>query len=117
MSDYYSGTIIDANPKKLNSYIASFRNLYGESFISGTLDTDSLITTSPLFDLTVHSKNKEITHIKVFNKKTTKNIYIDGDISIQEPERYIALINDKDWMVIQANTFLKVIKKLSNLRK
>ena len=67
--------------------------------------------------LTVHSKNKEITHIKVFNKKTTKNIYIDGDISIQEPERYIALINDKDWMVIQANTFLKVIKKLSNLRK
>ena len=116
LSDYNTGKIVDSNPKKIEQYIASFRKLYAEGFVTGTLNTDSLLQTKPLFDLTVNTKDHQSTHIKVFNKKAKKTIYIDGDISLQDPDRLFTLVNNKDWMVIQTNTFNKVIKKLSELK-
>jgi len=117
LSAFNSETIIEANSKKMDSYIASFRKLYAESFVSGTLNTDSLLQTKPIFDLTVSTVNEPKTHIKVFHKKAAEGTYVDGDITMRDPERMYALVNDEDWMVIQLNTFKKVMKKLSELKK
>tara|TARA_B000000475_G_scaffold133402_1_gene107563 strand:- start:784 stop:1800 length:1017 start_codon:yes stop_codon:yes gene_type:complete len=117
LSDFETEEIIQHNPKALETYTASFRKLYAESFVTGTLNTDSLIKTQPLFELTVTSKEDQNTVIKVFNKKAEKTIYVDGDITMQDPDRMFAFVNNEDWMVIQTNTFKKVMKKLSELKK
>ena len=117
LSDFETKEMIGHNPKALETYIASFRKLYAESFVSGTLNTDSLIKTQPLFELTVTTIDNQSTVIKVFNKKAEKIIYVDGDISIQDPDRMYAFVNNEDWMVIQTNTFKKVMKELTELKK
>ena len=117
LSDFETKEMIGHNPKALQTYIASFRKLYAESFVSGTLNTDSLIKTQPLFELTVTTIDNQSTVIKVFNKKAEKIIYVDGDISIQDPDRMYAFVNNEDWMVIQTNTFKKVMKELTELKK
>lgn len=117
LSDFETKEMIKHNAKALETYIASFRKLYAESFVTGTLNTDSLIKTQPLFELTVTSIDDQSTAIKVFNKKAEKTIYVDGDITMQDPERMFAFVNNEDWMVIQTNTFKKVMKELSDLKK
>ena len=117
LSDFETKEIIQHNPKALETYIASFRKLYAESFVTGTLNTDSLIKTQPLFKLTVTTIDNQSTAIKVFNKKAEKTIYVDGDITMQDPDRMFAFVNNEDWMVIHTNTFKKVMKKLSELKK
>ena len=117
LSDFETKDMIGHNPKALETYIASFRKLYAESFVTGTLNTDSLIKTQPLFELTVTTIDNQSTAIKVFNKKAEKTIYVDGDITMQDPDRMFAFVNNEDWMVIQTNTFKKVMKKLSELKK
>ena len=117
LSDFETKEIIQHNPKALETYIASFRKLYAESFVTGTLNTDSLIKTQPLFELTVKTIDNQSTIIKVFNKKVEKTIYVDGDITMQDPERMFAFVNNEDWMVIQTNTFKKVMKEISELKK
>ena len=117
LSDFETKEMIQHNPKALETYIASFRKLYAESFVTGTLNTDSLIKTQPLFELTVTTIDNQSTAIKVFNKKAEKTIYVDGDITMQDPERMFAFVNNEDWMVIQTNTFKKVIKELTELKK
>lgn len=108
---------VEANAKKMDHYIASFRKLYAESFVSGTLNTDSLLQTKPVFDLTVSTIDEQETHIKVFHKKAAEGTYVDGDITMRDPERMYALVNDEDWMIIQVNTFKKVMKNFSDLKK
>ena len=117
LSNFETKEMIQHNPKALETYIASFRKLYAESFVTGTLNTDSLIKTQPLFTLTVTTIDNQSTAIKVFNKKAKKTIYVDGDITMQDPERMFAFVNNEDWMVIQTNTFKKVMKELSELKK
>ena len=117
LSDFETKEMIGHNPKALETYIASFRKLYAESFVTGTLNTDSLIKTQPLFELTATTIDNQSTAIKVFNKKAEKTIYVDGDITMQDPDRMFAFVNNEDWMVIQTNTFKKVMKKLSELKK
>ena len=117
LSDFETKKMIGHNPKALETYIASFRKLYAESFVTGTLNTDSLIKTQPLFELNVTTIDNQSTAIKVFNKKAEKTIYVDGDITMQDPDRMFAFVNNEDWMVIQTNTFKKVMKKLSELKK
>ena len=117
LSDFETKEMIGHNPKALETYIASFRKLYAESFVTGTLNTDSLIKTQPLFEITVTTIDNQSTAIKVFNKKAEKTIYVDGDITMQDPDRMFAFVNNEDWMVIQTNTFKKVMKKLSELKK
>ena len=117
LSDFETKEMIQHNPKALETYIASFRKLYAESFVTGTLNTDSLIKTQPLFELTVTTIDNQSTVIKVFNKKAEKTIYVDGDITMQDPERMFAFVNNEDWMVIQTNTFKKVMKELTELKK
>ena len=117
LSDFETKEMIGHNQKALETYIASFRKLYAESFVTGTLNTDSLIKTQPLFELTVKTIDNQSTVIKVFNKKSEKTIYVDGDITMQDPERMFAFVNNEDWMVIQTNTFKKVMKELTELKK
>jgi len=117
LSDFETKEMIKHDAKALETYIASFRKLYAESFVTGTLNTDSLIKTQPLFELTVTTIDDQSTAIKVFNKKAEKTIYVDGDITMQDPERMFAFVNNEDWMVIQTNTFKKVMKELSDLKK
>ena len=72
LSDFETKEMIGHNQKALETYIASFRKLYAESFVTGTLNTDSLIKTQPLFELTVTTIDNQSTAIKVFNKKAEK---------------------------------------------
>ena len=68
LSDFETEEIIQHNPKALETYTSSFRKLYAESFVTGTLNTHSLIKTQPLFELTLTRKEDHNTVIKVFNK-------------------------------------------------
>ena len=117
LSDFETKEMIGHNQKALETYIASFRKLYAESFVTGTLNTDSLIKTQPLFELTVTTTDNQSTSIIVFNKKAEKTIYVDGDITMEDPDRMFAFVNNEDWMVIQTNTFKKVMKELTELKK
>ena len=117
LSDFETKEMIEHNPKAIETYIASFRKLYAESFVTGSLNIDSLIKEQPLFELTVTTTDNQSTSIIVFNKKAEKKIYVDGDITMQDPDRMFAFVNNEDWMVIQTNTFNKVMKELTELKK
>ena len=117
LSEFETKEIIEHNQKALETYIASFKKLYAESFVTGMLNTDSLIKEQPLFELSISTIDSQTTTIKVFNKKAEKTIYVDGDIAMQDPERMFAFVNNEDWMVIQTNTFKKVMKELTELKK
>ncbi len=105
------------NSQKLNTYLASFRKLYSESFVSGNLNTDSLLLVKPIFDLKVSNQKEDETHIKVFYKRAAPGTIVDGDITMRDPERMYALVNGEDWMILQLNTFEKVMKELSYFKE
>lgn len=105
------------NSQKLSTYLASFRKLYSESFVSGNLNTDSLLLVKPMFDLWVANHENQETHIKVFYKKAAPGTIVDGDITMRDPERMYALVDGEDWMILQLNTFKKVMKELSYLKE
>jgi len=105
------------NSQKLSTYLASFRKLYSESFVSGNLNTDSLLLVKPMFDLRVVNHQEDETHIKVFYKRAAPGTIVDGDITMRDPERMYALVNGEDWMILQLNTFEKVMKELSYLKE
>lgn len=117
LNDINGEQIQNINPSKIEQYLSSFRNLYSESFVSGSLNVDSLIQTKPMFDLTVGTNNNEKTHIKVFHKKAPKGTYVDGDITMRDPERMYAYINGEDWMILQVNSFKNVMKDLTFFTK
>jgi len=117
LKGFNSKEIYAHNSKRLDTYLASFRKLYSESFVSGNLNTDSLLLVNPMFDLTVVNENNDETHIKVFYKRAAPGTMVDGDITMRDPERMYALVNNKDWMILQLNTFEKVMKELSYLKK
>ena len=117
LSDFETKEMIQHNTKALETYIASFRKLYAESFVTSRLNTDSLMKEKPLFELTVTTIDNQSTSIIVFNKKAEKTIYVNGDITMQDPDRMFAFVNNEDWMVIQTNTFKKVMKELTELKK
>ena len=106
---------LEPNLSTLKRYLASFRNLYAESFVLESLNTDSILKTKPFFDLTVNTKDNQKTYLKVFYKRELKNI--NRELSMRDPERMFVYVNDKDWMIIQLNGFKKVIIGLSELRK
>jgi len=119
-NESYELTSFDANenvltnPQKVAAYRASFQELFAEAFITKPLDTDSLIKTEPIFDLTVQTTHHE-THLKVFHKRADVDTNVKAG-RIYDPERLYAYVNEKDWMIIQQNTFKKVIKRLADLK-
>lgn len=117
LSTLDKNNLIDGDQKKLQSYLASFRKLNAEGYISGNLDIDSLLKVKPIFDLTVKTKDLQEKHITAYHKKAKKGTIVDGDITMRDPERMYAFIDGEDWVIIQTNTFGKVMKTLSDLKK
>jgi len=109
-----SGEIIVTNDNKVKRLLASFRKLPAESFVTGNLNTDSLLKTKPLFEIQVKSFNGEKTNISIYPKRNLNNVY--DDMIMPDPERLYAYVNDEDWMVIQLNTFKKIMLTLSDLK-
>ena len=70
-----------------------------------------------MFDLRVVNHQEDETHIKVFYKRAAPGTIVDGDITMRDPERMYALVNGEDWMILQLNTFEKVMKELSYLKE
>ena len=111
-----SETIVSTNENKVKRYLASFRKLPAESYVSGSLNTDSLLNTKPLFEIVVSPLEGEDTSMQVYPKRTKNTVNIQDDMIMPDPERLYAYVNEGDWMVIQLNTFKKIMIKLSDLK-
>ena len=111
-----SETIASTNENKVKRYLASFRKLPAESYVSGSLNTDSLLNTKPLFEIVVNPLEGENTSMRVYPKRTKNTVNIQDDMIMPDPERLYAYVNEEDWMVIQLNTFKKIMIKLSDLK-
>ena len=111
-----SKKIASTNENKVKKYLASFRKLPAESYVSGSLNTDSLLNTKPLFEIVVSPFEGENTTMRVYPKKNQNTVGIEDDLRMPDPERLYAYVNEKDWMVIQLNTFKKIILNLSDLK-
>jgi len=117
LSNYEGTEKIDLNPSKLQTYIGSFRKLNSEGFISGSLNVDSILNVKPVFDLIVSNNKGEQTQVTAYYKKAKPGTHVDGDVTMRDPERMYAHINKEDWVIIQLNSFGRVMKSLSDLRK
>ena len=112
-----SGKIVATKEKKVKRFLASFRKLPAESFVSGNLNTDSLLKTKPLFEISVTPLEGEKTSMRVYPKRNLNTVNIEDNIIMPDPERLYAYVNEEDWMVIQLNSFNKIMVKLSDLKK
>ena len=117
LTDYTGTGTQEIDPAKLQPYLASFRKLSSEGYISGSLNVDSLVKTQPIFDLIVQNKNQEQTQVTAYYKKAKDGARADGDVTMKDPERMYAHVNKTDWVLIQRNTFNKVMKGMSDLKR
>lgn len=90
----------NADSSKINAYRASFQELYAEAFVMNSLHTDSILKTKPICEIEVHTLESG-KNIKLYTKATNQKAY--------DVERMYALIDDKDWMIVQRNTFKKIL--------
>ena len=117
LSNYDLTSKEEVDPKKLQSYLGSFRKLNSEGFISGSLNVDSLLNAIPIFDLIVTNKKGAQTQVTAYYKEAKDGARVDGETTMRDPERMYAQINKTDWVLIQLNTFGKVMKTKSELIK
>jgi len=107
----------ELDPVKLQTYLGSFRKLNSEGFISGHLNVDSVLKVKPIFDLIVSNNKGEETQVTAYYKKAKDGTHVDGDVTMRDPERMYARINQDDWVIIQLNSFGRVMKGLEDLKK
>jgi len=99
-ADESLGENYNADSSKINAFRASFQELYAEAFVMSSLHTDSLLKTKPICEIEVHTLESE-KNIKLYTKATNEKAY--------DVERMYALIDDKDWMIVQRNSFKKIL--------
>lgn len=99
-ADKSLGENSNTNSSKINTYRASFQELYAEAFVMNSLHTDSILKTKPICEIEVHTLESE-KNIKLYTKATNEKAY--------DVERMYALIDNKDWMIVQRNTFKKIL--------
>ena len=116
LSTYKGTSKLELNPTRLQTYLGSFRNLNSEGFISGNLNVDSILNVKPVFDLIVSDNICGQTQVTAYYKKAKDGTHVDGDVTMRDPERMYAHINKDDWVIIQLNTFGRVMKSLSDLK-
>ncbi len=117
LSNYAETETLNINPSKLQTYLGSFRKLNSEGFISGSLNVDSILKVKPVFDLIVRNNKDEQTQVTAYYKKARDGQQVDGDVTMRDPERMYAHINKEDWVIIQLNSFGRVMKSLSDLKE
>lgn len=106
----------DADTVAIETYRAAFRNLFAISFVSGTLNTDSLMTRTPLISLNVKTNTNKQTEILFYSKKAAPGTQVNGDVTMRDPESIYAFVNKSDWYVIQRQKFNQVFTTLDKLR-
>lgn len=99
-ADKSLGENSNTNSSKINTYRASFQELYAEAFVMNSLHTDSILKTKPICEIEVHTLESE-KNIKLYTKAINEKAY--------DVERMYALIDNKDWMIVQRNTFKKIL--------
>lgn len=99
-ADESLGENSNADSSKINAFRASFQELYAETFVMNSLHTDSLLKTKPICEIEVHTLESE-KNIKLYTKATNEKAY--------DVERMYALIDDKDWMIVQRNSFKEIL--------
>ena len=108
--------LVSIDKAKLQTYLGSFRKLNSEGFISGSLNVDSILNVKPIFDLTVSTSNGDKTKVTAYYKKAKAGQHVDGDVTMRDPERMYAHINEEDWVIIQLNSFGRIMKGISDLK-
>ena len=109
--------LVNIDKAKLQTYLGSFRKLNSEGFISGSLNVDSILNVKPIFDLSISTINGNETKVTAYYKKAKDGQHVNGDVTMRDPERMYALINEKDWVIIQLNSFGRIMKGLSDLKQ
>ena len=97
-------------------HLVVFKNLHLENFVNFLPQTqiDSIIQSEPLYTLTLTNKNDLSTKVTVYCKPNESNKTApDGSDLPCDPQRLYALVNDKEFVVIQVFGWGPVFKPLS----
>ncbi len=104
---------------KLLNFLTSFRDLRYETRMNNIMDPvkmDSIVHSSPLYEMTLIDRGKDTTYVRMFEKKKNDEVIPDGQIALVpvDLDRFYALINGgKDFVLMQYFVFDKVLKPLS----
>jgi hypothetical protein len=115
----HKGESLAVNENMAQKYVSLFRNVNFEAFLNDKklVNKDSIINTTPIFELTVAEKNGKEKKMRAFLKKaqagTTNH---DGSPKIYDKERMYASIDD-DLVLIQHYSFNKIMRELKDLKK
>ncbi len=123
VTDLYTGETLDSyDTLKLLNFLTSFRDLRYETRMNNLMTPmklDSIINSTPLYELTLVDKFDDTTMVPMFKKhsmpESIANAY-DMLVPIDH-DRFYALINDgKDFVLMQYYVFDRVLYPLSHYR-
>lgn len=100
----------------LRRHLVSFQQLYSENFVTSmtAAQQDSVINSTPLYELSVTDTNNKTTNIVVYCKKPdSEHNAADGSVLPCDPQRLYAHVDKKDFVVIQTFGWGNVFKPLS----
>ncbi len=99
-----------ADVQRLKDYLGFFKNLNCESYVNGTLGMDSIIRTSPAKVSIALSTARGNRTADVYLMPKTQRSSTEDDNYLFDPERYYAVLDKKDTVVIQELSFKKVFQ-------
>ncbi|HRS53915.1 MAG TPA: DUF4340 domain-containing protein [Bacteroidales bacterium] len=108
--------IEDVDTLKIMEYLGSFNNVKFESFLNNMDNKikDSILNSTPWHILTLTDINQNKYIIKTFHKKAaTGEVDLKGNPVIWDRDRLYALINNKDFVIIQFFVFDKILRPLN----
>jgi hypothetical protein len=96
-------------------HLVSFKQLYFENYVSSLkpMQRDSIISSTPMFELSVTTTNNNTKHLKIYCKKPITELFDSNNQPLTcDPERMYALIDNKDFVIIQLFGWGVVFKPL-----
>ena len=99
-----------ADVQRLKDYLGFFKNMNCESYVNGTLGMDSIIRTSPPKVFIALNTDQGARTADIYFMPRTQRSGGDEEGTPFDPERYYAVLDRKDTVVIQELTFKKVFQ-------
>ena len=113
-----TGADLPFNEEAVLGYLEDFKRIYFEGVISSEdriwPKRDSIVNSIPIFTLRVDQKNGKTWAFQAFNKsaqdgETSK----EGNLQSYDRDRYYALLNDTDFVLIQNYALRRILREAS----
>ncbi len=114
-----------------NKYLSGYDSLFVKDYVSNykaiyyevrdkyltKFQSDSMLTSQPIFQITVNGNNGKTDDIKIFLKwEGIRTVDFDNAPQIYDRDRYYALLNNKHVVLIQKYVFDKLLIRLSDFK-